>query len=157
VRGEAALAYLATAQWPAQIGPPEPPGAPVHPYQLARGGLALPWPSGSGAGAAGAMVVARLLRDSYGLARLQWRAPNPDRVPPPALRPAPSGGAKYPCDLYLETGGTGGGPEGLGAGDISTAATSSSRATARSCSPQRWAAAAARRPSATGSPLSPGA
>jgi len=120
--GRAGLDYLAAAQWPAEMGADPDPAAPVHPYQASRGGVPLPWPpSRPDPAAGGAVLLARLLRDSYGMSRLQWRAPAADvallargrrQSPPRAMRPVPSGGGKYPCDLYLETGGGDGIPAG---------------------------------------------
>jgi SagB-type dehydrogenase family enzyme len=108
--GRAGLDYLAAAQWSVEMGADPDPAGPAHPYQASRGGVPLPWPSSRpDPGARGAVVLARLLRDSYGLSRLQWRAPAEPvwgrRRSAPAMRPVPSGGGQYPCDLYLETGG----------------------------------------------------
>ena len=75
---------------------------------------ALPWSVSRAASPGSGAILARVLRASYAVARQRWSAPGgmgrkldpagtrtPSYLPGRAFRPVPSGGARYPCDLYV--------------------------------------------------------
>jgi SagB-type dehydrogenase family enzyme len=98
-----------------------PPVQPADPADR----LTLPWATVPGP-AMGLLTVSRLLRDAYGPYRQTWSAPGglgpllaetgrraPAAVPGHVKRPVPSGGARYPVDLYVAGAGVPGLPDGV--------------------------------------------
>ncbi|GAB4190648.1 MAG: SagB family peptide dehydrogenase [Roseiflexaceae bacterium] len=127
-RGELAGRFVAIGQTQFTI---DRSTAPALRWKLYRGGqrITLDPHQPVTPGRADLGLAGRLLAESYGLTRQRWRAapggpkveglvqpllgPDTSALARDLLRPTPSGGGRFPCELYLAVQGVAGLPDGL--------------------------------------------